>query len=232
MPALRSLPDHFIKVCGVTRESDLRALAAARIPAVGLNFVTTSPRYVEPPLARQLSRLAQELGLLRVGVVLDPSPGGLADLLDKVELDALQLHGSESPAIQAACRELPLIKAVTWSGRSAEQTLVEEWSSVDQLIAFLVDAFVPGQAGGTGKTARWDLLAPRPACLGGLPLILAGGLHARNVAEAIAATHCQGVDAASGVESQAGIKDAEQVASFARHARSAWAELSGGQASS
>lgn len=239
---IRPLPK--IKFCGVTRESDLLLLAAAGVDSVGFNLVPASPRYIAPARARQLSSRAAELKLVRVGVVMDPSDAELQALIDGQLFDFIQLHGTECPAMLASLR-LPvaksasaeamaypaLIKAVSWSGREAEVELVRDWQvyrhawsegAGPELRAFLVDAYAPGQGGGTGKKARWDLLKPRPNELSDTPLILAGGLTAENVDAAISATSPDGVDTASGVESAPGLKDAELVRAFASNASEAF----------
>lgn len=211
-----------IKICGVTKLDDVEAVANAGCDAIGLNFAPISPRRLTFDLARELSRSASGR-LLRVGVVMNPTPDELRRLLEEVELDAIQLHGQESPCLLDFCGGLPIIKALTWSGNSAEKQLSAEWrdSAGNQLRAFLIDAIATGAGGGTGRTTNWSLLQPRPNEFVGLPLILAGGLRPSNVAQAIAATACDGVDTASGVESMPGIKDASLVQQFASNARAA-----------
>lgn len=207
-----------IKVCGVRQAADLELLASAGVDSVGLNFVPSSPRYVNPARAAELSARAAELGLLRVAVVMDLSAHDLHTLLSQVDVDWVQLHGSEPPEIATACNGLPILKVTSWTGRADELERVTSWSQLEpsgQLRAWLVDAYAPAAGGGTGKIARWDLLQPRPAAFGTLPLILAGGLVPGNVAAAVAATAADGVDTASGVELAPGLKAPELVAAFA-----------------
>lgn len=219
-----------IKVCGVRHLADLDVLASAGVDAVGINFVPRSLRYVEPARAVELSARAAELGLTRVAVVMDLSPGELHQLLAHVDVDWVQLHGSEPPAIADVCGDLPILKVTSWTGRPQESELVNAWSckaSTGQLRAWLVDAYAPASGGGTGKVARWVLLRPRPAAFGNLPLILAGGLTPSNVAEAIAASDVDGVDTASGVELAPGLKSPELVWEFAAAASLALSQRSG-----
>lgn len=214
-----------IKVCGVTLLSDLLPLSAAHVDTIGLNFVTQSPRYVPPEQGQALSRRAQQLGLRRVAVLMNPTPSELQALLDKVEVDFVQLHGQESPAIAEVCGAIPIIKATSWCGRPEEEDLVQQWSPLaktGQLVAWLVDAYAPQVGGGTGKIASWDKLKPRPSELGGLPLILAGGLKPANVVEAIEMAAPDGVDTASGVESSPGVKSAELTREFVDNIRRVW----------
>lgn len=226
---LTSLSRPLIKVCGVTRADDLLDLSRAGVNAVGLNFVPTSPRRIDFATGSRLAAIARELGLASVAVVRNPPPSTLVELLDRVEFDLLQLHGDESPALldQASFDTrrpaLGIIKAISWSGRDEELHIVEAWRGYAQrpkarLVAWLVDAFAPDAGGGTGRLANWDLLVPRPAVLGDVPLILAGGLGPQNVATAIRQVGPQGVDTASGVEESPGLKSASLVVAFAQAA--------------
>jgi phosphoribosylanthranilate isomerase len=214
-----------IKVCGVTLTSDLDFLAAASVDSVGLNFVPHSPRSLSLENGRLLSRRAAELGLVRVAVVMDPSPAELIQLLETVEVDLVQLHGRESPSLAGACRGLPIIKATSWTGRPEESELVLNWlptAKQGQLVAWLVDAHNPIAGGGTGQVARWDLLNPRPQELGALPLILAGGLRPENVGTAVELANPDGVDTASGVEVRPGIKSPQLIQKFVENLPHLW----------
>lgn len=214
-----------IKVCGVTLLGDLDFLAASGVDSIGLNFVPHSPRCVNYQLGQQLSRRAAELGLLRVAVVMNPTVEQLNELLSLVEVDVVQLHGTESPDLATACQGTPIIKAVSWSGRSEEAALVRAWLPLvesGELVAWLIDAHAPVAGGGTGKTACWDLLQPRPLDLRGIPLVLAGGLTPENVCQALQTTSAEGVDTASGVELRPGIKSPERVQLFVQNLPREW----------
>lgn len=218
-----------IKVCGLRHLADLDILASAGVDSVGINLVPSSQRYVEPARAAELSARAAKLGLQRVAVVMNLSAAKLRKLLAEVEVDWVQLHGVEPPAIADACGGLPILKVTSWTGRPQESELVSAWlrlANTGQLRAWLVDAYAPDAGGGTGKIARWDLLRPRPAAFGKLPLILAGGLAPSNVADAIAASAADGVDAASGVELAPGLKSPELVRRFATAASLAFSQRS------
>ncbi len=214
-----------IKVCGVTLKTDLDFLASAGVDTIGLNFVPHSPRYVTPKQGQELSRHAAELGLRRVAVTMNPTADELEDLLSHVDVDFVQLHGRERPVLSVACRGLPIIKATSWTGRPEEIELVTAWrgkAASGELVAWLVDAHAPESGGGTGHIARWDLLQPRPEALQGLPLILAGGLKATNVVQAVQCTLADGVDAASGVELRPGVKSFELVQAFTDNLSGQW----------
>ncbi|MEZ6135311.1 MAG: phosphoribosylanthranilate isomerase [Pirellulaceae bacterium] len=224
-----------IKVCGVTRLGDLGMLAEAGVDAVGINLVPSSPRCVDASLARKLSTRANELGLTRVAVVMNPTIESLRILLSCNQYDFIQLHGVERPELLVEAAEgtgpvekLPgIIKALSWSGREEERELARHWQQYrvrgmfPLLSALLIDAYAPAQGGGTGRIARWDLIFPRPIELEHVPLILAGGLTAANVESAIAATHPLGVDTASGVEESPGLKSVVECRQFASNATAA-----------
>ena len=215
-----------IKICGVTRLDDVSMIADAGADAIGLNFVPTSPRCVDVATAANLSALATERGLTRGAVVMDLGSRELEALLRAVPVDFVQLHGRE-PIEMAAQVDLPVIKVTSWTGRDDERELVERWNEATMLDgqrgprAWLVDAYAPATGGGSGRVARWDLLDPRPAEFAARPMLLAGGLTAENVADAVRATAADGVDTASGVESRPGIKAPDRVRAFVEAARAA-----------
>lgn len=216
-----------VKICGITRQEDVDATYAAGADAIGINLVPTSPRCVDTQTACQLAAQARALGLRVVIVVMNPTVQELENLAEAIRPDAIQLHGHEFPSLltdspSERLANIPIVKALSWTGRVEEAEIAQAWmAKASQVpVALLVDAYAPGVGGGTGKVARWDLLHPRPAALAGLPLLLAGGLTPANVAQAIAATGCAGVDTASGVESSPGIKDADRIREFVQAARS------------
>lgn len=219
-----------IKICGVKRSADLNWLADSGADAVGLNFVRTSVRSLKVDPGREMAKLATTLGLRTVAVLMNPTADELRKFVATVPVDFIQLHGEELPELLVDFPDVAVIKSVSWSGRREEKQLARLWTESPaaargQLRAFLVDAFAPGVGGGTGRTARWDLLTPRPTCFGDFPLLLAGGLTPANVAEAILTTHCAGVDTASGVESSPGCKEEELVDAFVQNATGAFEDV-------
>ena len=238
-----------LKVCGVTRPSDLELMAEAGVGAVGLNLVPSSKRKIELNEATLLAARARQLGIRVAAVVMDPDPEHLIQVAQAYEWDYLQLHGREAPTLADHCASIPIVKAISWSGRSEEEELVGCWSQWERshhrygsniplsegsqakgslpprLAGFLVDAYAPLEGGGTGRVADWQLLWPRPQVLEGWPMILAGGLHPGNVKQAIEQTRCDAVDVASGVEIQPGIKSREAVLEFARQAKQGFLSL-------
>ncbi|MFN3189242.1 MAG: phosphoribosylanthranilate isomerase [Aureliella sp.] len=223
-----------IKICGFTDVGDVDQVGAITAPTtgkplvdiIGLNFVPSSPRCVDTKTAKLLAARAQQLGMGVAAIVMNPEPDFVARVIEEVPLDFIQLHGTEDPSVLPACGDLNLVKALSWSGRTEEAELAMRWSRVSPpLQAFLVDAYAPSEGGGTGRTADWGALWPRPAELNNSPMWLAGGLRVENVAAAIRSTRCAGVDTASGVESSPGRKDPELVRAFAQQSVAAFASL-------
>ena len=203
-----------IKFCGLTRAIDVSAAVELGADAIGLNFYQPSPRYVSPEAARGLCQISSGK-VLRVGVFVNASPAEVDGVLSICPLDCVQLHGDETPEWMneamrfARFESVVFIKAVAWQGHDDDDKVVSKWTTSchPRLLGLLVDAFDPIQRGGTGKTARWDLLFPRPTAFRELPFLLAGGLTVENISTAIEIARPDGVDLASGIESAPGIKD-------------------------
>lgn len=172
--------------------------------AVGVNFAPGSPRRVELEVARRIVA-ALPAKIVKVGVFVDAAERELRDTIEKVGLDCVQLHGDESPELVAAF--LPhAYKALRVRGR---ESLALAASYPGEYI--LLDAYVPGVAGGTGATFDWSLAAEVALSR---HVTLAGGLTPANVAEAVRVVRPFCVDVASGVESAPGRKDAGRVRAF------------------
>jgi phosphoribosylanthranilate isomerase len=184
-----------VKVCGLTRAEDACLAWELGAAALGFIFHPASPRAVTVRRAREIRRKLPR-GAFCVGVFVDVDPGRINAIAEAAGLDAVQLHGRETPRVCAAM-ERPVIKLF----RAEEEARLDDFS----VAAFLLDATHPTLAGGTGLRADWDLaarLARRK------PLILAGGLNSANILEASAAVRPAGLDVCSGVESAPGVKDA------------------------
>lgn len=199
-----------IKICGITRPEDAALACDLGADALGLVFYPRSPRCVSVVQARAVLR-AKPPFVTAVGLFLDPTPEQVRETLRQVPLDLLQFHGDECPA---DCERFgpPYIKAVPMGG----QTDVRAYAgSHPGARALLLDSHAVGQAGGTGAAfdwSRWPQALDRP-------LILAGGLHPGNVAEAILRLRPYAVDVSSGVESAAGVKDPQRLAEFFKEVR-------------
>jgi len=215
-----------IKICGVTTASDAAAVAAAGADAVGLNFCPTSPRAIDLATAREIVA-ALPPGVTKVGVFVDTPLEEVQTTAEALGLDLLQLHGDEPPECLAALAPRRVMKAFRLGaeGLPAVLAYLAACRRLDALPeAVLLDAYVPGQHGGSGKTADWPAAAEYAARNDAPPLVLAGGLTPENVAAAIQAVRPAAVDTASGVESSPGVKDAVRVAAFIEATRAALEE--------
>ncbi len=214
-----------IKICGITRPEDARAVAEAGADAIGLNFYPPSPRAIDRDRARAIIA-ALPPAMVKVGLFVNAAPREICRTCDALGLDLIQLHGDEPPELLAALGGRPVMKA--FSAADAEGLMMiaiylgacRTLGCLPRLI--LLDSLAFGSFGGSGKLADWTLARQFQKEFRTPPLVLAGGLKADNVAEAIRVTGAGAVDVASGVESQPGIKDAAAVAAFVRAARSAW----------
>ncbi|MCA9235465.1 MAG: phosphoribosylanthranilate isomerase [Planctomycetales bacterium] len=216
-----------VKICGITNVDDALAAIDAGADAIGLNFYAKSPRCVSTDVAREIAAAVGDRALV-VGVFVNESPTGMMGVATEVGLAALQLHGDEPPEMLARLPDRPLIHAQRM-GAAGLAPIVADLAACRAAgrapDAVLVDApAAPGQYGGTGHTLAWHELASEAAALGATPLILAGGLNAANVADAIRAVRPYGVDVASGVESSPGKKDADLVRRFVAAAAAALAD--------
>lgn len=214
-PRANLLPDVAIKFCGLSRPQDVSAAANAGARYVGFVFFPKSPRNVSVAQARDLALLVP-LGIAKVALVVNADDALLDEIVEHVPLDMLQLHGSEPPERVAEVRArygLPVMKAIG-VGEAADLEAIDVYSAVaDQL---LIDTKKPKDAdrpGGNGATFDWTLLAARKYWT--VPWMLAGGLTAENVAEAIRTTGARQVDLSSAIESAPGVKDAHRMMAFA-----------------
>jgi phosphoribosylanthranilate isomerase len=194
-------------------EADVMAVAQAGAAYAGFNFFPKSPRYVTVEQAFPLA-LAAPVGLAKVALVVDAPDEVLDAIVEGVPLDMLQLHGHETPERVAEVRArygLPVMKVVSVADEGDLPAIMDYALVADQL---LIDAKAPRNAilpGGNGLPFDWRLVAQRRWLR---PWMLAGGLTAENVAEAIRLTNVRQVDVASGVESAPGMKDASRIKAF------------------
>lgn len=200
-----------IKICGITREQDLLAAVAAGADALGFVFYDKSPRNISEQRAAELMRAVPPF-VTSVGLFVDPTAEMVREVLAQVPLDVLQFHGDESPQFCAQFGR-PYLKAIRVR---PGVDLVECAARYAAAQGLLLDAYVQGVQGGTGKSFDWGLI-PRDLSL---PVILSGGLHAGNVAEAVRTVRPYAVDVSSGVEAEKGIKDAAKVAAFIKEVKS------------
>jgi phosphoribosylanthranilate isomerase len=196
-----------IKICGVTTVDAALAAVRAGADAIGLNFYPKSPRAVSEAVA--LDILAA-LPPFVEPVMLSVDESWVTALARRDRLPGIrtvQRHDAQ-PCPASDVRWIPAFGVRDTSSLDAIRALLERCRPA----AILVDAFVPGQLGGTGQTLPWDLLDGFDP---GVPLILAGGLRSENVAAAVMRVRPFAVDVASGVESRPGVKDADLMRDFA-----------------
>ncbi len=135
-----------IKICGVTRNEDVRLVHEAGADAIGINLVPTSPRYVPLNVARQLRDQARSLGLRVAIVMMDADPATMDEAIAAIQPDLLQLHGDEMPEdLPDSADNLSIVKSLSWTGRVMEERLAKRWLEAhSHRLAFLVDAYAPG----------------------------------------------------------------------------------------
>jgi phosphoribosylanthranilate isomerase len=204
-----------VKICGITSLEDARMAVEAGADAVGFVFFPGSPRSVTVQTVAEISRSLPGR-VLRVGVFADAAPTMILPTVSTCALDAVQLHGEESPEFCDALAPFPVWKAFRVRGREVLQQLA---AYRDMTAAWLLDSYVEGQPGGTGATFNWELA--REAQQLAHPIVLAGGLTPDNVAEAVRRVRPAAVDVSSGVESAPGRKDPDKVRRFIAAARAA-----------
>lgn len=200
-----------VKICGITRLEDALVAVDAGADFLGFNFAEEAKpkrRYIDPDRALEIVEKLPA-SVTKVAVTVNADAEQIRGYLEF--MDWVQLHGDETPE---DCRVLGdrAVKAFRVGSDFRPESILEY-----PVGAYLLDAFVPGQSGGTGQTCDWEAaratvaLTPR--------LILAGGLTPENVAEAIAAVQPYAVDTAGGVESEPGKKDHERIRSFIDRAK-------------
>lgn len=212
-----------VKICGITRLEDARLAIDLGAYALGFNFYEKSPRSISPAQAWEIVRRLPAL-VSTVGVFVNWDPASVIALAKALRLSAVQLHGDESAAVAAACaKHLAVIKAF----RTGPKFSFAELRRCSAASSFLLDAAAPSAGssiyGGTGQLANWKLAAKAAQKF---PVLLAGGLNAENVGEAIVTVRPYALDVASGVESQPGKKDASKLRAFFAEVDRANRELS------
>ena len=208
-----------IKICGITQEADAQAAVLAGADALGLNFYAGSPRYLSEDRALRIVRDLPPF-VEPVALFVNESYDQINARLERFgSVRTVQVHGdSLAPCPAGPLRIIPAFPVKDAGSLTRIRDYVALCRQRGRLpAAVLVDAHVPGAYGGSGQRAPWDLLADFDA---GVPLILAGGLNAENVAEAVKRVRPYAVDVASGVETSPGRKDVEMMRRFIDNARS------------
>jgi phosphoribosylanthranilate isomerase len=215
--------DRLIKICGLSTPETLDAALASGADLVGFVRFAKSPRHVDRDTGRALSRQAKGRAQ-RVVLLVDADDTAIADAIEALDPDMLQLHGAETPTRVADIRGRfgrPVLKAIGVAD-AGDLAIAAGYAGIADHL--LLDAKPPrtGDAlpGGNGLPFDWTLLAGLDPALA---FMLSGGLDAANVATAIRLARPNAVDVSSGVESRPGIKDPDRIEAFIRAARAAFA---------
>ena len=199
-----------VKICGLTRPQDVEAGVACGADAIGLVFYAPSPRAVDLEQARILAAKVPAFVAV-TGLFVNPERDYVEAVLDAVPLDLLQFHGEESDDY---CRQFgrPYLKAVRVRSADQLQDVAAQWPGA---AGILLDSYKPGVPGGTGEVFDWRLV-PRERDWN---LVLAGGLVASNVRQAIDEMQPWAVDVSGGVEAAKGIKDVAKINAFVQEVK-------------
>ncbi|HEX6559030.1 MAG TPA: phosphoribosylanthranilate isomerase [Longimicrobiales bacterium] len=204
-----------IKICGVCRPEDAAAAQAAAVDYLGVILAHRGPRQQTVETARRIFDAAPDLW--HVGVFADQTMKDVAALAELLRLDVIQLHGSENAQLvnELECET----DCAIW--KSVSLTSPDDLRNAIDLFADDVDALLlDSAAGGSGQRFDWSLADQARALLPAhVQLVIAGGLNAENVGEAVSLLSPDVVDVASGVEEELGVKSAQKIAAFVRSAR-------------
>jgi phosphoribosylanthranilate isomerase len=205
-----------IKICGITHADDALAAAHAGADAIGMVFHGASPRAVTIAHAQQIASILPPF-VAKVALFVDADWRRISQVIDAVRPDLLQFHGDETPHFCAQFG-VPFLKAFRLGKPGVEVDLLECERVFSMAKGILLDAFVAGEAGGTGQRFDWShipqTLRPR--------IVLAGGLTPGNVGDAVRGIGPWAVDVSSGVEgAQKGKKDHGKMAAFISNVKSA-----------
>ena len=196
-----------VKICGITRVEDALIAVAQGADAIGLVFYPPSPRYVTPAQAAEIVN-ALPAFITVVALFVDASRADVEAVLSQVNIDLIQFHGQETAD---ECRQYgkSYMKAIRVK---SDTNLVQYTTKYSDAKALLLDTYAEGVPGGTGQVFDWTIIPKNLS----KPIVLAGGLDAENVEQAIRQVKPYAVDVSGGVEFKKGIKDAAKIAAFMR----------------
>jgi len=194
-----------VKICGITRVEDALTAVKNGADAIGLVFYAASPRNVTISQAQEIANKIPAFVSV-VGLFVNAEASFINEVISQVKIDLLQFHGDETPE-ECAQYARPFIKAIRVK---IDTNLVQCSKDFSAAKALLLDTYTEGVAGGTGHVFDWNLIPKQLA----KSVILAGGLNAGNVAQAIQQVSPYAVDVSGGVEISKGIKDAAKIAAF------------------
>lgn len=201
-----------VKICGIREPESLKSAIAAGARFIGFVFYPPSPRFVARETAKELA-LMLPTGVKAVGLFVDPLDADLEQVLGHVQMDMIQLHGSETRERVAEIKArfaMPVMKALAVSSAKDIENAAQ-YEAVADWVLFDAKAAEGNLPGGTGKNFDWSLLQGKAFQT---PWMLSGGLNADNVVEALSMLHPAAVDVSSGVESARGVKDPAKIRAF------------------
>ncbi len=193
-----------VKICGICDLDSGRAAVEAGADLIGFHFCTSERRVTPEDAKAILDELSVRPRI--VGVFIDQPPDEVRQIADYVDLDLLQLHGSETPGFDAGRPVMKVLKV-----REGQVPGADEWPD-----PVMLDSWSADQRGGTGRTWDWELARP---LLASRQVFIAGGLEPGNVGKVVSGFKPYGVDVSSGVESRPRVKDPEKVRAFIRAVR-------------
>lgn len=197
-----------IKVCGITTAEDAKEAIRLGVDAIGFIFVENSPRYISPEKAKEIvMQLPPFIHL--VGVFVNCDPVEVEEIIEYCGLTHVQLHGSEDVDYCLRLSQDATPCRVLKAFRVGPESTAADFLPYEQAVSgFLLDTYVEGQEGGTGRPFDWSVIE---ALQLKLPLILAGGLSPENVAEAVQNVRPYAIDVNSGVEDEPGRKNPDKM---------------------
>jgi phosphoribosylanthranilate isomerase len=207
-----------VKICGLSTRETLEVALDAGADMVGFVFFPPSPRHLSLETARELGQRTKRRAA-KVALTVDADDATIANIVEALQPDILQLHGSENPERLRDIKQkfgLPLMKVIAVKTAADLASLPAYVDIADHI---LFDARAPEEAtrpGGLGAVFDWHLLEKLDLKL---PFMVSGGLDAQNIAQALRLSRAGGVDVSSGVERSPGIKDPEMIRAFIRAAR-------------
>lgn len=214
-----------IKICGIKNVTDALAAVEAGADAIGLNFYAPSPRSIDRRQAREIVEAVGDR-VCKVGLFVNAPVDEVRATADELGLDLIQLHGDERADHLRGLAPWPVMKAFRTDPDGL--AFISRWlddamrSSIFPKL-LLMDGYRPGMYGGTGAPASWSQVTAYARIPNVPPLVLAGGLTAENVADAIRNVRPAAVDTAGGVETSPGVKDAAKMQAFVVAAKAAFA---------
>jgi len=210
-----------IKFCGITNLQDACNAVEAGADMLGFNFYSKSPRYIPLPDCQRIIQGVRGLyreraaEIMMVGIFVNESFSAVDGMMKQCQLDLVQLSGDETPDYVQEFGD-KAIKVIRETGSESFIRIAERYPQRRNPPAFVLDATVIGEYGGTGKTIDWNRAAEIAAVM---PVLLAGGLYPGNVQRAIELVKPWGVDVASGIESSPGKKDPDLMKKFVSETR-------------